>query len=216
MKRLLLIICAAAQIMSTFSVVYAENFEVGISVKTDAVPAVFYDNNTAKFEVELTGSALSTEQYSVEYEIKFKNYNYDSYKPTVDEVLKKSFTRSDVTFGDSIVFDDTLYYNLSGEKYGLYNLNITVKNGSTVVGEKSFPFAKSTVAENLNRTFGSCVHLTRYADADIVLSMMKNSGLGLVRDDFNWDKYEKSRGVYKLDERQVSTLEKAKKYDTER
>lgn len=213
MKRLFLILCAAAQILSAVSFVYAEDFEVGISVKTDVTPAVFYDNNTAKFEVELTGSALSTEQYSVEYEIKFKNYNYDSYKSAVDEILKKSFTRSGVTFSDSIVFEDTLYYDLSGEKYGLYNLNITVKNGSTVVGEKSFPFAKSTVAENLNRTFGSGVHLTRYADADIVLSMMKNSGLGLVRDDFNWDKYEKSKGVYKLDERQVSVLEKAKKYD---
>lgn len=188
---------------------------VDVSVSTAETPAVFYDSDTASFMIEVTNNSADTAVCDIEYIVSYKNYNYDSYKTVVDTKTVKSLKRQSREIGVSEVFSDTLYLPMANEKYGLYNLKVAVKSRGSTVAEKNFPFAKSTVSEKQNKTFGASIHLTRYADADIVFNMMKNAGMGIARDDFNWDKYELKAGEYKLDALQTKTLEKAKKYGFE-
>lgn len=212
MKKLLsAILCCLYIAMTVFNPIALADGDLTISVKTDRTSPVFYENETAKFYVNLANGSTA-KSCCIEYKIIFKNYNYDSYKPNVDEAERKTVKVENKDLKPNESFEDVLYYELENEKYGIYSLNVTVTDTSGGKYEKQFSFAKSTVSEKLNKTFGASLHLTRYADADTTFSLMKNAGLGIARDDFNWDKYEKNAGEYKLDERQVSTLEKAKRY----
>lgn len=212
MKKLLsTIFCCLYIAMTVFNPIALADGDLTISVKTDRTSSVFYENETAKFYVNLANGSTA-KSCSIEYKIIFKNYNYDSYKSNVDEAERKTVKVENKDLKPNESFEDVLYYELENEKYGIYSLNVTVTDTLGGKYEKQFSFAKSTVSEKLNKTFGASLHLTRYADADTVFSLMKSAGLGLARDDFNWDKYEKNTGGYKLDERQVSTLENAKRY----
>lgn len=204
--------CILAFSITPFSTVFGDAADFDINAVSPNTPAVFYDSDPAQFDVEITSTVSDNKAYDIEYTISLKNYNYDCYKANVDYIKVKSFKRTGVVITSDKSLSDSIYFDLKDEKYGLYNLNVKIKNGSATVCEKDFPFAKSTVSENLNKTYGASLHLTRYADHDIVLNMMKNAGLGIARDDFNWDKYEKKAGEYKLDDKQVKTLKKAKEY----
>ncbi|MDD6483256.1 MAG: hypothetical protein PUF72_01600 [Clostridiales bacterium] len=215
MKKTLSMICLIVYLVTGmgFSVAFAESYGEQIKIETDQTAAIFYDNDAAEFAIKITNTAKQAVEYRVKYEVIFKNYNYDSYKENVDEVLKKSTVRENVPVSKTKSFTDTLCIDLSGEKYGLYTLKATVTDAAGgVVAQNQMPFAKSTVSEKLSKTYGAGVHLTRYADPNVVFELMKNAGLGLARDDFNWSKYELSEGEYALSESQVSTLKSARKY----
>ena len=197
------------------SFVFADNDNLTISVGTERTSPVFYENETAKFRIEFFNGANTRKSCNIEYKIVFKNYNYDSYKQEVDEVVRKEVKGESAQLNPQESFEDALYFDMKDEKYGTYSLYVTVMDEAEKKYEKQFSFAKSTVSEKLNKTFGASLHLTRYADSDTTFGLMKNAGLGLARDDFNWDKYEKSKSDYKLDERQTDTLEKAKRYGIE-
>lgn len=217
MKKFFSVMLGCLYMMLTVfnSFVFADSDNLTISVGTERTSPVFYENETAKFRIEFFNGSNTRKSCNIEYKIVFKNYNYDSYKQEVDEVVRKEVKGESAQLNPQESFEDALYFDMKDEKYGIYSLYVTVRDEAEKKYEKQFSFAKSTVSEKLNKTFGASLHLTRYADSDTTFGLMKNAGLGLARDDFNWDKYEKSKGEYKLDERQTDTLEKAKRYGIE-
>lgn len=202
MKRIISIICVLAMLIMAVPQTMAEFENVLIDVTTPNTANVFYDNEIAKFHINLSGIDDNT---VVEYNIYFKNYDDDNYKEEILPELVKSVKGSGA--GDEIFFD------LKGEKYGLYNFEVLVKSNGNVISCKTVPFAKSAKSEKQNKRFGACVHLTRYADPDITFELMQNSGLGVARDDFNWSKYEQLKNRYALTASQKATLIAARKYN---
>ena len=202
-KKIIALICVLASVFAFVPESFAET-EPGINITSDNTANIFYDNEIAKFNVAVSGLTADADIY---YNIYFKNYDADNYTSEIVPELVKSMKKT----GQNT--EDEIYFDLENEKYGLYDFEVVIKNGEEVVLEKTVPFAKSAKSEKQNKSFGACVHLTRYADPDITFELMQNAGLGVARDDFNWSKYEQLKGRYALTNSQKATLVAARKFN---
>lgn len=103
--------------------------------------------------------------------------------------------------------------------YGVFKAEVKVESLQNKYEELSaFSFSKidSSYGETLNRDFGATIHLGyswRTYDEELHTTLIKNSGMGIVRDEINWDVYEKEKGVYKLLDNHIRELEALKKKD---
>ena len=90
---------------------------------------------------------------------------------------------------------------------GLYTLEMTLKQNGTVCDVFNGEF---TVTEGKRTTddVGVCTHLYLYGDKKIV-SLLKNLGFSMIRDEAMWDFVENSRGQYKIPDRVQSYVEYA-------
>ena len=202
-KKIISLICVFAMMLTVIPTVMSESTPA-IEITTENTANVFYDSEIAKFNVSISGM---TSDADISYNIYFKNYDDDNYVSEIEPVLVDSTKRT----GQNVT--DEIYFDLGNQKYGLYDFEVVIKSGDSVILEKTVPFAKSVKSEKQNDTFGACVHLTRYADPDTTFELMKNAGFGIARDDFNWSKYEQLKGRYALTQKQKDVLVSARKYD---
>jgi len=105
------------------------------------------------------------------------------------------------------------------DAYGVFTAEVKVKDTDNKYEEAgAFSFSKiaSSYGEVLNRNFGATIHLGytwRTYDEELHTTLMKNSGMGIVRDEINWNVYEKEKGVYKLADNHIRELQVLKKKD---
>ena len=115
MKRIISIICVLAMLIMAVPQTMAEFEIVLIDVTTPNTANVFYDNEIAKFHINLSGIDDNT---VVEYNIYFKNYDDDNYKEEILPELVKSVKSNSVS--------DEIFFDLKDEKYGLYDFEVLV------------------------------------------------------------------------------------------
>ena len=181
---------------------------IDVTVNTNNVGNIFYDNDTPSFKIELTNKADTTQNFNLAYSI--NKYNREMSGSKTDEGTK-SIT---LNGGMSSSFNITA----PNDEYGLYNLEISISDPGNIKQEKmTIPFSRCIKNTQTNASMGTNVHVTREgnADADTTLYLMKSAGIDSVRDTIDWYKYEKSPGVYKLTEEQEKFLDAAEKYGTD-
>jgi len=105
------------------------------------------------------------------------------------------------------------------DAYGVFTTKVKVESLQNKYEEHSvFSFSKvnSSDGELVNRDFGASIHLSypwRTYDAALHTTLMKHSGMGIVRDEINWDLYETEKGVYKFTDNHVKELHALKEKD---
>lgn len=179
---------------------------IDVTVNTNNVGNIFYDNDTPSFKIELTNKADTTQNFNLAYSI--NKYNREMSGSKTDEGTK-SIT---LNGGMSSSFNITA----PNDEYGLYNLEISISDLGNIKQEKmTIPFSRCIKNTQTNASMGTNVHVTREgnADADTTLYLMKSAGIDSVRDTIAWYYYEKTPGVYKLTDRQEALLDAAEKYN---
>ena len=100
--------------------------------------------------------------------------------------------------------------------YGVFKAEVKVKSGQKAYESiESFSFSRinTDYGETVNDEFGVTAHMgyvSRSYDADLHTTLMKNSGMGIVRDEVKWVDYEKEKGVYKLQSNHVEEMQQLK------
>ena len=185
---------------------------------------VFASASISAVDLKLTGQRTGNIFFDGDipsFDIVFKNYNSEDTFTITYEINKKELDESLVSVysaekaevlsrGESIkrvfMYEEEL-------SYGIYELSVSVSDSSKkVLCTKTTEFSKVIRNDVQNPHHGVCVHLVRMGDAETELSLAKNAGFSMVRDDFTWYEYETSKGDKKLSARQKSFLKKAKKY----
>lgn len=181
---------------------------IDVTVNTNNVGNIFFDNETPSFKIELLNQSANTQSFSVAYSI--NKYDREMQSQTTDGG-EKEFT---LASGENTLFCIT---PPQGE-YGLYRLDIDVYNSGNIKQETiNIPFSRCVKNTDTNKSMGTNVHLSRpdNADPDKTMYLLKNAGIDSVRDTIDWYRYEKSPGVYKLTNEQEKLLDAAKKYGTD-
>lgn len=181
---------------------------IDVTVNTNNVGNIFYDNDTPSFKVGLTNKADTAQSFSLAYSI--NKYNREMSASKTDEGTKNITLDG----GRSSSFNITA----PNDEYGLYNLEISISDSGNIKQETiTVSFSRCIKNTQTNASMGTNVHVTREgnADADTTLYLMKSAGIDSVRDTIDWYKYETSPGVYKLTEEQEKLLDVAEKYGTD-
>lgn len=181
---------------------------IDVTVNTNNVGNIFYDNDTPSFKVELTNKADTAQSFSLAYSI--NKYNREMSASKTDEGTKN------ITLNGGA--SSSLNITAPNDDYGLYNIEIDIYNSSNIKQETiTVPFSRCIKNTQTNASMGTNLHVSRpnNADADTALYLMKSAGIDSARDTIDWYRYEKSPGVYKLTNEQEKLLDAAKKYGTD-
>lgn len=179
---------------------------IDVRVGTNSVGNIFFDNETPSFKIDLHNKSTNVQDFSLKYT--FNKYDKEMTKSEIHSELKKF----------SIIAGSNTAFNITAPKveYGLYSLDVEIYNSGGISQEKlSIPFSRCMKNTELNESMGTNLHVTRVnqGDADTALALMKNGGLGTLRDTIDWYYYEETPGAYKLTERQEALLDAAEKYN---
>lgn len=181
---------------------------IDVTVKTNNVGNIFYDNDIPSFKIELTNKADTTQNFNLAYSI--NKYNREMAESKTDDGTKNITLNAGMS--------SSLNITAPNDDYGLYNLEISIFDSGNIKQETiTVPFSRCIKNTQTNASMGTNVHATREgnADADTTMYLMKSAGIDSVRDTIDWYKYEKSPGVYKLTEEQEKFLDAAEKYGTD-
>ena len=167
---------------------------------------IFFGDETPSFKVDLNNKSTNSQDFSLKYTL--NKYDKEMTKSEIHSEIKNF----------SISADSNKSFNITAPKveYGLYSLDVEIYNSGGISQEKmSIPFSRCMKNTVLNESMGTNLHVTNpdQGDADIALSLMKNAGMGALRDVIAWYYYEKTPGAYKLTERQEALLDAAEKYN---
>ena len=174
---------------------------VGVDVTSDNTGNIFYEDELPRFTVRFENRLTE----AVNANASIIAYRYD-----------KNMTPQMITgkrLGVSLAAGEVSEVKtaIPVDDFGLYMLKVGVTSSAIEVSEE-VPFSYCVRNTELNPTMGAAAHFTRYGDADSGLELMKNAGMGLVRDDYTWNEYERTKGVYALTERQEKLCDASVKY----
>lgn len=177
---------------------------VAVTVASENTGNIFYDDSPAVFDISYCNMTETGRTVDVEYRV--CGYSFDAEQRAAE---LSSRTVSYTLDGGENINEKFTYLP---DKYGLYSLEIVI-SGNGISDYLSVPFSKCAGNTVQNYGMGTSAHFTRYGNADEGLSLLKKAGMGLVRDDFEWQHYEAVKGVKTLNERQRLLLEAAEKYN---
>ena len=181
---------------------------IDVTVNTNNVGNIFYDNDIPSFKIELTNKADTTQSFNLAYSI--NKYNREMSESKTDDDTKN------ITLNGGM--SSSLNITAPNDEYGLYNLEISISDSGNIKQETiNIPFSRCVKNTDTNKSMGTNVHLSRpdNGDPDKTMCLLKNAGIDSVRDTIDWYRYEKSPGVYKLTNEQEKLLDAAKKYGTD-
>lgn len=103
------------------------------------------------------------------------------------------------------------YINYDNCIYGAFTAELTISDGNNSNASEC-PFSYNRYVDGENEKIGACVHLGgNDRDPINTLELLSNAGIGWIRTEMHWDKYETEKGVYKLSPYQKDCLENARK-----
>lgn len=147
---------------------------------------IFFEGDTPKINIDLKNRFDSQVNGSCNIKVYRKNKD-DAYISTSERLVYN--TSFDVRLAANETYDKMLMFPV--EKFGLYRVEAEFVNDD--MQYQSFAeteFSKCVQVGTLNKTVGVSSHLDQEGGADKALGLMKNIGMGLVREDFIWSDYE--------------------------
>lgn len=161
---------------------------------TPNIGNIFYTGESIAFDIEY----LNKSDFSVDVDIQYSAYLLNADK-SMSDVPSVSDAQSLNIKGNgskeiSIEFDV--------EKYGLYYLSATISgtyDGKPILTKFGQEFSKCVYNNALNKTFGAAAHMYGgRGEPEKGFLLMKNAGMGVVREAPHWSFYETARGNGKL------------------
>ena len=199
-------------LMITFICVKGQEVEVAafaISASTPNTGNIFFDNDCQALDFEITNPL--SESVNAKWECKIS---------ILDE--NEEYVPYDTLSGNIVVGAGTTAFKIVIPyvmDYGIYNAEFTLSGTTstgTVFGAYSIPFSKCVENDTLNYSLGSNPHITKTkyftedGDVEAILDLYAKSGMGLLRDEFQWAGYESwllsEKGKYALSDRQIELL----------
>lgn len=179
--------------------VMAEDVPIKANIISNMVGNIFFDASYAEFDIILENNNSDEKSFSAEFKVyeigtDMKRKAECIYNSVKDYVLAKT---SETTESISIP--------LTG--YGLYEIEVTVEDNVYTA-----PFSNAVRNTEMNKTVGTGTHLGWYGDADSILYLVKNAGMGNIRNGIAWNEYEQKKGVRKFPEDFKKGLLAAQKY----
>lgn len=197
-----LMICGSASVFS------ANTNAVELSVTSLKTANIFFESEKVSFDIRLKNFSMNNTKVRLLYEIGLKALGSETYNAVSNDNITDSVIN--LSGGESI----KRVFEYDAEKYGIYSLNVSVLDeNNNVIAVKTTEFSKAVKNNKQNPHHGICVHLVRFGDAETELSLAKNAGFSMVRDDFTWGEYETVKGKRQLSDRQKTFLKKAQKYN---
>ena len=172
------------------------------SITTENSGNIFFEGETPKFDISFKNN--TSERQNADCNV----YVYKKDKENNDSLIYSTRINAD-TDGESTRNSKIV---IPIEEFGLYKLKTEVI-GNGIQSEAVAEFSKCAAVSTQNYTMGTSAHFTRYGDARTGAELLKKAGMGLVRDDFTWNEYERKKGVYALTERQEKLCDAAVEYD---
>ena len=141
----------------------------------------------------------------INLDISFKSCIYEKADYKVSYTVTNRLTDEIVWTGSDrfeLGADKTLKRSISytPKEFGLYELKTEMESVDGVyasVEENKFSYSMFNSDMPLNEEYGTCVHFSG-RDSAAVSPLIAMTGMKNVRDGFEWELYEKSKGVYKL------------------
>lgn len=175
--------------------------EIKMTVTTAESGNIFFENQIPTFDISLENTSDDNKDAICKIMVYDKNKNQgDSLICSTEFDTEIGCETKDIKVAVPI------------NKYGLYTLKAEI-SGSGFWSEANTEFSKCTSVSSQNYSIGACEHFTRYGDVETGAELLKRAGMGLIRDDFIWEDYEKQKGVYALTERQQKLCEAADEYN---
>ena len=169
---------------------------VAISSIPVATGNIFYNDETANFEIIYTNRANEIVVCDINYYIYWEDGEGG-------RTLEETFKEKEASFGADSSVTKKLKYN--PKKYGVYSLVVELTGyGNYQVYE--IPFSRVKRNAELNYRMGISSHLTSYDDIDKTTDLLVNAGFGNIRDDFHWRAYEQWSPRNQLSERMKGVL----------
>lgn len=179
---------------------------VDAKVSSQNTGNIFYGNEICKLDINYTNKSNDNLNLTALYNI--YKYNTDDTKTLINTDSQKIYVGSKSQSDYSIVY--------TPDEYGLYGLEIVLKDNLNV--ERGIFYSDfSKCAENtaLNKHVGVSTHMNRDGNAKECIDITQKGGLGLVRESVYWRDYEKSPGVYKLNDEVKDVFEQLSSTDLE-
>lgn len=157
-----------------------------IKLSTKKTGNIFFEGDTPKINVDLRNRF--DRQVNGNCNIKVYRKNKDDAYINASETLVYN-TSFDVRLAANETYNKKFMFPV--EKFGLYRVEAEFVNDD--MQYQSFAeteFSKCVQVGSLNKTVGVSSHLDQEGGADKALGLMKNIGMGLVREDFIWSDYE--------------------------
>ncbi len=191
--------------------VYKADTSLGseVSVKTDNTGNIFYDREIPEFDIAFNESM--DEVQNIEAIVTIYKYEGDMNSSELSPIFVEE-SRHNIELipnGEKVVT-----INPYIEDYGLYLLDVDiVKNGILFdATETEFSKCVKNDSESINKSYGANVHALQWSNTPGYMQLMKNAGLGIVRDGISWDAYEKTDDVFLLPGEIKELLKISEKY----
>lgn len=185
----------------TFKSVRVEKSELNTPIKFNGISS------------EYTGNIFSEcDDIMLYHNIENKTANTvkASYDYRVYDEQGNLYCERKITKNISAKAQDTLTISMKNPKvYGTYKVVITEKTDSTQSEYKSeFSVSKKLDESFKNSMYGICQQVAggNVGEADEVINVMSDTGLGILRDELRWDIIEKSPGVYEIPEEKLNEI----------
>ena len=179
---------------------------IDVQVESKNTGNIFFGEEVPEFNISLEN--LGTQSHNLEVEIKTSAYDRYMNLKTEDSMMQN------VTVEAGEIKE--ILYSYDAEKYGLYCLDVSIKDSDGTISDvKNVSFSKSVKNNTRNEAMGTNIHSVRVndSDPDIVMELADKAGIGSLRDSVYWYDYEPQKDVYSLTEEQEALLDAAVKYD---
>ena len=205
MKRLIILMLVTVMLLCNINVVMAENTSIEVDIDSKMIGNIFFDADVAPFEITFNNYGEISQSINA-------TYNFYSIGTDMERAECIATYTGDYSINQNS--EQSLKISAPISDYGLYEFEVVLTNSrGEVIETKTVPFSNAVRNTQMNKTVGVNTHLIWWGDADTLLHLVKNAGMGTVRGGFSWDNYEKKKGEYKLSERTSKMLKAAEKYE---
>ena len=164
----------------------AEENTVDIAVESGMIGNIFFDAKSFEFDVTFINNYTSDEDINAEYNL----YSIGTDMERAECIAKYS---GEYTVGGND--EISILISAPVSKYGLYEFEVILKDlAGDVLNSKIVSCSNVVRNTKMSKTVGVNTHLIWYGDADNLLYLVKNAGMGTIRDGFTWNSYEKKTG----------------------
>lgn len=205
MRRVTVFLLSLLLVFSNLNfTVTAQQPPVKVDIISNMVGNIFFDAKNAEFDVILGNNNGNSVSFNMEFKAYQIGTNMQRKESPIYELSKdyELLKTSEITENISVP--------LNG--YGLYELEIKITEADGTENIYTAPFSNAVRNTKMSKTVGTGTHLGWYGDADSILYLVKNAGMGNIRNGIAWNEYERAKGVYQLTERQKKMFTAAQKY----
>lgn len=183
-----------------------------VNCTTPNIGNIFFTGESIAFDIEYLNKSDFAFNVTAQYNVYLLNE---------DKSISSTQTISDTnSFNIKANENKEVKIDFNVEKYGLYYFEAIISgtyDGKPILTKFGQEFSKCIYNNSLNKTFGAAAHMYGgRGEPEKGLYLMKNAGMGVIREAPHWSYYETERGNGKLSDLTRRSYAVSAKYGMER